>query len=316
MIPAVLSLAVLAGAAQPQDAAPAPALVVGVTTHAYYSWVACLTRGLPVRVVPLVPANQDMHHFEPTAEDLVAVQDVQLLVANGIGHDPFVEKMLAAAGRQEVPRVDLHQGVPLIPYHRPVTHAHDAEEEQGAEPLAANPHTWISLTAAIPQIYNLQRALAERLPAHADALRRNARDYARRLRQMKAAAAARLAHATPKRIATVHDGYAYLLQEFGLTVTLVLQPKHGLEPSAREVADDAEALRTAGVEVLFAEADAPRRFVDLLAQETGVPVFSFTHLGIGPYRPESFEEGMQANLDVLVQALVGTEAPATSGSGG
>ena len=46
-----------------------------------------------------------------------------------------------------------------------------------------------------------------------------------------------LAEARITRVVTVHDGYGYLLQEFGLEVAGVVQPSHGLTPSAAELRD-------------------------------------------------------------------------------
>src|SRR4029453_16423945 len=81
-----------------------------------------------------------------------------------------------------------------------------------------NSHTFISFSNAIQQTYAIQRALAGLRPQDATALQQNASQYARRLRTIKAKAAAQLADAKITRVVTVHDGYGYLLQEFGLEV--------------------------------------------------------------------------------------------------
>ena len=75
-------------------------------------------------------------------------------------------------------------------------------------------------------------------------MQQNAADYARRLRVIKAKAAAQLAEAKVTRVVTVHDGYGYLLQEFGLEVAGVVQPAHGLTPSASELRDMVRLLQT------------------------------------------------------------------------
>lgn len=287
-------------------------LQVGVTNHAYFSWVANLGQGLPVVAVPLVPLSSNLHDFEPRPEDLRALAALDLLVWNGLGHDAFVERMLTAASRTDLPRVDLHQGVPLIPYTRATVHRHEGEEDAGAI-LVINPHTYLSISTAIPQIYNLERALSSALPEHEEALRSNARRYVRRLRELQAAAAARLTSATPVRIATVHDAYAYLLQELGLSVSLVLQPRHGVEPSPQELAAASRRLKDEGIEVLFAEQDAPRAYVELLRGETGVRVLELTHLSRGEYTAERFEEGLRENLETIIQAIAGARAAEDSG---
>ncbi|RME53684.1 MAG: ABC transporter substrate-binding protein [Deltaproteobacteria bacterium] len=284
---------------------------VGVTTHAYYSWVANVAQGTPVVIVPLVPPNADLHHFEPKVEDLRKLERLQALVANGLGHDPFVDRLLAAAGKTGIPRIDLHRGVPLIPYARGVSH-HHGNEPRKPEPsgkTAYNPHTFISLTTAIQQIYNIEQWLSSLLPGYREVFHRNTRAYTKRLRRLKANAAKRLAETKPRRVATVHDGYAYLLQEFGIPIVTVIQPRHGIEPSARELAETIETIKENGVEVIFSERDFPKPYVDLIRKETGCRIYALSHIGRGPYRPETFEEEIARNLETIVRAMAGEAAP-------
>ncbi|MBI2571088.1 MAG: zinc ABC transporter substrate-binding protein [Candidatus Schekmanbacteria bacterium] len=282
-------------------------LRVGVTTPSYYSWVARLAADLPVDIVPVLPPGVDLHSYQPRAEDLRRIADLDVLVANGLGHDAFIEPMLRAASRESLPRVDLHKGVPLIPYQRGQSHAHGGAAPGGdgdtASPPAYNPHTFVSISAAIQQIYNLEAALAELLPQHAETLRANARAYVRRLRSLKAAAAGQLSALQSPRLATVHDGYAYLLQELGLSVELVMQPKHGIEPSAQELADVVALLRSRQIALILSEADFPQQYVALLTAETGIPAFGVSHLSIGEYAPQYFEDATGKNLAILVEAV-------------
>src|SRR3546814_13947417 len=72
-------------------------------------------------------------------------------------------------------------------------------------------------------------------PDNARAYTQNARAYGKCLRQMRAAALAKLTQApnAELRVATVHAAYDYLLREFGLEVTAVVEPAHGIEPSPK-----------------------------------------------------------------------------------
>jgi zinc transport system substrate-binding protein len=124
---------------------------------------------------------------------------------------------------------------------------------------------------------------------------------------MKAAASAMLVHAAVTRVATVHDGYCYLLQEFGIEVVSVIEPAHGVEPSAKELALTIEAIKAARVGVLFSELTFPAKLVDIIRKETGARVYSFDHMSSGPYAADRFETAMRANVETLVKALV-TEA--------
>ena len=132
----------------------------------------------------------------------------------------------------------------------------------------------------------------------------HAAEYARRLRTIKARAASQLADATITRVVTVHDGYGYLLQEFGLEVGGVVQPSHGLTPSAGELRDMVALLRREKITVVFSEATFPEPLLRVLRDEAGVSVFIISHIASGPFTADKFEREMQQNVDTMIRALV------------
>src|SRR5262249_55474887 len=141
-------------------------------------------------------------------------------------------------------------------------------------------------------------------PEHREAFQRNAADYARRLRRIKAAAAARLAEASTARVVTVHDGYSYLMQEFGIEIVGVVEPAHGLIPSAKELEEMVALLRREKIAIVFSEATFPAKLLDVLRAEAGSKVYTISHIATGEYTADKFEREMQANVDALVRALV------------
>ncbi len=167
-----------------------------------------------------------------------------------------------------------------------------------------NSHTFISFTNAIQQTYFIQAAIARLRPADAAILQQNAADYARRLRVIKARAAARLAHARVTRVVTVHDGYGYLLQEFGLEIAGVVQPAHGLTPSAAELRGMVDLLRREHIQAVFSEASFPPAMLQVLRDEAGAKVYLISHIASGAYTADKFEREMQENVDTMIRALV------------
>ena len=169
-----------------------------------------------------------------------------------IGHDDFIMPMLRASGNKKVVIIRPNETTPQI-------HA--------LRGTSVNSHTFISFTNAIQQTYAIQKALAALRPQDAAALQRNASDYARRLRLIKAKAAQQLADAKITRVVTVHDGYGYLLQEFGLEVAGVVQPAHGLTPSAAELRDMVKLLQREKIRVVFSEETFPPQMLKVLQDE-------------------------------------------------
>ncbi len=168
-----------------------------------------------------------------------------------------------------------------------------------------NAHTFVSVTASIRQIYTIAGELGRLFPEHAAAFRTNARTYAARLRRMKARYMEQIA-AMPGsgfRCATIHGGYDYLFQDFGLQVTAVIEPGHGLKPTASQLAQTIDEIRRLQVDVIFTEMAFPDKYVETIHRETGVRIRHLSHLTSGEYSKEGFEKGLEANLKALTDAL-------------
>lgn len=279
----------LATAAHAQTAKPAAPLKIGVTLHPYYSWTANVVGKLPgYEVRALLPGDIDASDYQPRPQDIKRLADLDVVIVNGIGHDDFIFPMLKASGNTRAAIVRVNAETPMI---------------RASRGSGVNSHTFISFSNAIQQTYAIQRALARLRPQDASALQQNAADYARRLRAIKAKAATQLADAKITRVATVHDGYGYLLQEFGLEVGGVVQPAHGLTPSAGELRDMVALLKREKITVVFSEATFPEPLLKVLRDEAGVNVYIISHIASGPFTADKFEREMQANADTMIRAL-------------
>jgi zinc transport system substrate-binding protein len=289
-----LALAALAMLALGAQAADAKMLKVGITLHPYYSFVANIV-GDHAEIVPLIDADANPHGYMPQPADMIRITSMDVLVVNGIGHDSWAFEILDASGlRDKLPLIYANDGVSLIPV---------AGDPSGAK--IVNPHTFISTTAAIQQVYTIARRLGELDPDNAAYFRQNARRYALEIRKLRAEFDGQIAGAnlTKFRCATMHSGYDYILQELGLQVTAVIEPRHGVEPTARQLADTIDRIKTANVNVLFAEKYFASKLSDTIRDATGVQMYSISHISSGPYTPEKFIDEMRENLATLATAI-------------
>jgi zinc transport system substrate-binding protein len=283
-----VSLALFATALM--SAQPAQTLKIGITLHPYYSWTKNVVGTLPgYEVRPILPGEIDAGDYQPRPEDIKKLVDLNAIVVNGIGHDDFIFPMLKSSGNAKAV----------------VIRPNDATQQiRTANGKGLNSHTFISFTNAIQQTYAIQKAIAALRPNDAAALQQNAAEYTRRLRLIKSKAAARLAEAKITRVVTVHDGYGYLLQEFGLELAGVVQPAHGLIPSASELRDMVNLLKREKIRVVFSEETFPAPLLAVLRDEAAVKVYTISHIASGPFTADRFERDMQTNVDTMIRALV------------
>jgi zinc transport system substrate-binding protein len=284
-----IALAVLlstAGAELPPSSRP---LKVGVTLHPYYSWTANVVRDCGVEVIPILPGEVDAGDYQPRTEDIAKIGGLDAMVVNGVGHDDFIFDMIKASGNDKLRIIRPNDGAPLL---------------KAANGGTVNSHTFISFSNAIQQTYAIAKALSALRPDLASRFDQNAADYARRLRAIKGKAAQQLVDARVNRVVTVHDGYGYLMQEFGIDIAGVVEPAHGLLPSAKELGEVVDLLKRERIQVVFSEESFPAPLLKVLHDEGHARVYVISHIASGAYTPDKFEIEMQKNVDAMVKALV------------
>lgn len=277
-------------------------LKVGVTLHPYYSYVANIV-GNKAEVVPLIPAGFNPHAYEPRAEDIRRVGTLDVVVLNGIGHDDFAERMIGASENPDIPVIEANRDVPLLAAVGGVSSRMGNSRTISGQ--VVNSHTFLSIAGAILQVQTIARELGKLDPDNAADYMNNARAHAKRLRKIRAAALSELTTmpGASFRVATIHGAYDYLLREFGVEVTAVVEPAHGIEPSPAQLAKTIDAIKALDVKVIFSELNFPSTYVETIERETGIKLYPLSHIIYGEYRSEKFEVEMAENFATVVKAI-------------
>lgn len=265
-------------------------LVVGITLHPYYSYVSHVV-GDRAQVLPLIESGFNPHNYELQPADLRRLLRMDALVVNGIGHDEFVMHALAGLELPNLTVINANQDLPLL--------------SSGRGSSSYNPHTFVSIDAAIRQVYTIAKALGELDPDNASYYQQNALTYARSLRAMKNRHLSDLLmmDLSGVRIASTHNAYGYLLQEIGIGVDTVIEPAHGVEPNATQLQETIQRIRSANIQVLFTELDMENRYVSVIEEATGIRIYHFSHMTHGDYSKDLVMREMEHNLSTLVKAM-------------
>ncbi|WP_443111759.1 metal ABC transporter solute-binding protein, Zn/Mn family [Aliivibrio sp. S3MY1] len=268
-------------------------LVIGITLQPYYSYVKAVV-GDKAEILPLVDAGFNPHNYLPQPNDLKRLNKMDVIVVNGIGHDDFALKVISAANNSELMVLEANKDVPLLP-----------AMGQSVGKGAVNPHTFVGLSTTIQKVYTIANELSRIDPENASFYRKNARKYAKKFRLMKRDAMLSLGEldTAGMKVATTHNAYGYILQEFGVDVVAVIEPAHGVEPSASQLQGTIEKIRESDIDVLFYELNMPNRFVDTIEEATGVQLYRFSHMTHGSYQDNKVEIEMKSNLDTLIEAM-------------
>ena len=259
-----------------------------LVTSFYPVYVTTLnvTAGVPgVEVSNLTsPHIGCLHDYQLTAGDVRTLADADLLLANGAGMEPFLDKVARQSPDLRV--IEVSEGIPL---------------------MDGNSHVWVSFDGVRRQTDNIVTALSAAAPEHAEAFRANGESYKAKLAALEERMRAALAPYAGTPIVTFHEAFPYFARDFHLEIAGVIEREPGTEPSARELADTVKLVRARGVKALFAEPQFPDKSAQVIAAETGTKVYELDPVVTGPSEPEAARgawlAAMEKNLAVLQDAL-------------
>ncbi|MDH1105943.1 zinc ABC transporter substrate-binding protein [Pseudomonas otitidis] len=261
-----------------------------------FSILADITReigGDDIQLTNLVGADADAHVFEPAPAQVRAVLEADLVIANGLGFEPWLERLLAN-GEARGTRIDASKGVV------PMTVLEDDQ-------LLVDPHAWQSLGNAEIYARNITQALVQLVPARAAAFEARRDSWLGRLGALRQSIAPRLMALPPerRRVLTSHDAFGYFAQEWRLQFLAAQGVSDAAEPSAAEVAGLIRQLRAEGVRAIFVENIRDARLVKQIAEEAGARVGGTLYSdALAAEGPASTYLGMyRQNVERLLQAL-------------
>jgi zinc/manganese transport system substrate-binding protein len=261
-----------------------------------FSILADITRqiaGDDVELCNLVGADADAHLYQPSAEDAKALLQADLIIANGLGFEPWLQRLVAST---EAPGARIEASAGVLPLML----------TEDGRPVA-DPHAWQNLANAEIYVQNIAKALIQADPAHAEqyAARRDA--YLGEIRTLLAEARAGLGQLpqAQRTIITSHDAFGYLGQAYGLRFIAPQGLSTEDEPAAGEVATLIRQIRADGVRAVFVENIRDPRLIQQIAAEGGARVggtlYSDALASAGP--ASSYLGMFKHNLDTLLSAL-------------
>jgi ABC-type Zn uptake system ZnuABC Zn-binding protein ZnuA len=277
--------------------------VVATTTQ-----IEALTRevaGDRVELRGILPAGADAHEFEPTASDLVAIEQADLVLRHGIGLDDWLDDTIEQGSDATV--VTITEGIEV---HEPALEHEDEAggEHEGEEGL--DPHVWHDPERAKVMVTNIALALREADPDNAGAYDANAAVYSEKLDATKAEIQALIDEipAENRKLVTNHDAFGYFADAFGLEIVGAVIPSTSTEaePSAEETAALLDTIEREGVKAIFAESSVNPDLARTLADDAGVTIVDDLYgdsLGDAGSGAETVDGMLLANARKIAEAL-------------
>jgi zinc/manganese transport system substrate-binding protein len=216
-------------------------------------------------VSTLIPAGADPHEYQASARDAAAIQEADLVIANGLGLEEGLSDVLDSA------RADGANVLEIGPTVNPLPFTHDARAEKH---FSEDPHFWMDPLRDAEAARRIGAALASVDPSG---------DWENRADIYAAELTAADAHisnilsvvpASRRKLVTNHDALGYFAKRYGFEIIGAVIPGGSTlaEPSSAELTDLVAKIEAEGVTAIFAETTEPSTLADALAAEAGAHV--------------------------------------------
>jgi zinc/manganese transport system substrate-binding protein len=286
MIPKkVLALVCLAGllpacsSSEPSETAR-PNIVV---TYSVLGSVVLDLVGDAADVTTLIPDGQDPHDFQPSARDIEAINNADIVVSNGLDFEEGLEDVLASAIENGVNVYMVGENITVREPDEDIAKEDHAEESDHAHG-AGDPHLWLSPFSFTQALPSLTTAINEATGLSIDEA--TALDQ---LTQLDDEITEVIGSISSCVLVSGHDEMGYFADRYGCTVVGAIIPSFSTtsEATAKQIADLKVLATTNKVKAVFTGLGTPTEVSEQLASELGIAAVSLsTHYlnGAANYR--------------------------------
>jgi zinc transport system substrate-binding protein len=235
--------------------------------------------GPHVKVDVLVQPNQDPHTFEPTPQQIFAINKATVFFKIDM---PF-EGVLLRKVQDSNPTlriVDTTEGIKKRQLEHGCCvvspadgHAEHAHEREAGEP---DPHVWLSPQCLKIQAGNIAKALCEIDPQHRQEYEKNLAALSQRLDDLEKRLASQLKPYRDHTFYVFHPGFGYFADAFGLKEVAV--EVGGKSPSPKELRELIEQVKRNRIKTIFIQPQSNPQSAQVIADAIGGRVVTINGL--------------------------------------
>ena len=287
---------------------------LNIVTSFYPLYISTIniTKDIPNVTVTNMTKSQTgcLHDYQLTPQDLKTLENADILVINGAGMESFLDGVISQYPDLEI--VDATKGLSLLEddthshdYHDH-DHDHDHDTEDDDHDHEYNAHVWVSVTGNIEEVKNISSQLEDLNPENKESYEANTNTYVAKLEDLKNEMHTELDNLPNRDIITFHEAFPYFAEEFNLNIAGVIEIEPDSEPSAKEIEDVINTIKTKNIKSLFTEPQYSSKVAETIATETGATVYELDPIVTGDSNPDAYNDyinKMKKNLDVLKEAL-------------
>lgn len=238
--------------------------------------------GKTVNIETIVPQKADIHTYDPTIQEVKALQGADLWFYIG---EPIEKKLksvlLQTSTSLEV--IDLKKGLPLISHSSCCSHQ--------------DLHIWLSPKLLKNQVQTIKQSLQQRFPNHFELYEANASALLNEVTQLDEELTNLFANQSKKSFLISHSALAYFARDYSLTQLSI--ESEGKDPTSHDIIILLQNAGIQDIDRLFVVPQMDQKKPKILAKSLGLQVYSF----------DPYKENCLSNLKEFAYHLVDQSNP-------
>jgi zinc transport system substrate-binding protein len=258
-----------------------------------------------VELTYLLGPGKDAHSYDPTAGDLITIQNADLLVYVGGEMEKWVDKVLDSLDNDDKKVICIADDIETIEEQKVDGAETDEEEEEGA----FDEHIWTSPVNAIIMVNSLEKAMEEIDSANSNTYKTNAEKYIAQIKEVDSEIQEVVDNKVRDRLIFADKmPMQYFMNYYNLKVSAAFSGcSTETEPSASTIAYLENKVKEENIPVILYIELNTGKVAQTIADETGAEALQIQTLH--NVSKKDFDNGetwvslMTRNIDILRKAL-------------
>lgn len=304
----LLPLSACSSNSTPQESADKKLSII-TTFYPMYDFTKNIT-GNSAHISMLIDGTVEPHDYEPSAKDIAKIEDADVFVYNSKEMETWVPKVLDNIDTDKVTVIDASKGIELMEgnddYHDGVDD-HDHDKENNEHSHVYDPHVWLDPVLAIKEVENIRNGLIKADEKNKAIFEKNASQFITQLNELNQEYEQAFQNAKNRVFVTQHAAFSYLARQYHLTQEPISGISPDVEPSAAQLAQIEEFVKTHDVKVIYTEELSSSKIAETIAKATGAKLETLSTLeGLTEQEQKdgkNYISVMKENLNALKQSI-------------
>ena len=185
-----------------------------------------------ISVTQLIPDNTEVHSWQPKMSDILATEEADIILINGVGLDHWMDTdILSAINTENKTIVETTENLTLLEINKlnnnSLEHGHELHD----------PHTWISPYIAKQQAKRIYEAFVQKDPDNEQYYTERWQNLKARFEQLDTSYMTGLSNTQKDTIFVTHAAFGYLAYRYGFEHYGVIGLSADEQPSASAIAE-------------------------------------------------------------------------------